>query len=120
MPIRAVWPTHPSVPWIPESLSLRVKWSGHKADHSSPPNAKIKNILLIQEQLYLYLTLLGIQTARTVPSNIFAVPTMLWTGRTWLLIPVGAKDISLLRNVQTSSRAHPIFYWMGNGVPSQG
>jgi hypothetical protein len=59
------------------SLSLRVKWSGRKADHSSTPYAKIKNRLLNQEQLYLYLTLSDIQTVRTIRNSIVVIPTLL-------------------------------------------
>jgi hypothetical protein len=64
---------------------------GRKADHSSLSNAKIKNGLLIQEQFYLYLTLSSIQTVRTIRNSIVAIPTMLWAGWPWLLIPVRAK-----------------------------
>ena len=71
-------------------------------------------------KFYLYPSLSGIQTVRTIRSSIVAIPTMLWAGWLWLLIPVGAKDFPLLQNVQTSSRAHPTFCWMGNGVLSQG
>jgi len=30
--------------WVPGSLSLRVKLSGCKADHSPPSNAEVKNV----------------------------------------------------------------------------
>jgi hypothetical protein len=29
--------------WIPQAISPGVKWPGHEADHSAPPNAKVKN-----------------------------------------------------------------------------
>jgi hypothetical protein len=39
----ALGPTQPPVQWLPEALSLGVKRLGCDADHSPPPNAKVKN-----------------------------------------------------------------------------
>jgi hypothetical protein len=38
----AVGPTQPPIQWVPEALSLGVKWPGHEADHSPPSSAKVK------------------------------------------------------------------------------
>jgi hypothetical protein len=46
----ALGPTQPPIQWAPGSLSLGVKWLGHKADHSPPSNAKIKECM----ELYLH------------------------------------------------------------------
>jgi len=77
---------------------------GRKADHSSLSNAKIKNGLLIQEQFYLYLTLSSIQTVRTIRNSIVAIPTMLWAGWPWLLIPVRAKIFLFSKTSRPSLR----------------
>jgi hypothetical protein len=38
----ALGPTHPSIQWIPEPLSLGVKRPAREADHSSPSSAEVK------------------------------------------------------------------------------
>jgi hypothetical protein len=38
----ALWPTQPSIQWLPRALSPAVKRPGREADHSSP-SAEIKN-----------------------------------------------------------------------------
>jgi hypothetical protein len=38
----ALGPTQPTTQWMPEALSLGVKWPVHKADHSPPSTAKDK------------------------------------------------------------------------------
>jgi hypothetical protein len=35
-------PTQPPIQWIPEGLSLGVKWPGCEADYSPPTSAKVK------------------------------------------------------------------------------
>jgi len=37
----ALVPTQPPIQWVPGALSLRVKQSGHEADHSSPSSAEV-------------------------------------------------------------------------------
>ena len=46
---------------------------------------------------------------------MFSLSTMtrLRAGRSGDRIPVGAKDLSLLQNVQTDGGAHPVSYSMG-------
>lgn len=36
------------------------------------------------------------------------VATLLWEGRSGVRVPIEARDFSVLQNVQTSSRAHPV------------
>jgi hypothetical protein len=36
--------TQPPIQWVPGSLSLRVKWLGHEADHSPLSSAEVKNM----------------------------------------------------------------------------
>jgi len=38
-----------------------------------------------------------------------------WTGGSGVLLPIGARNLSLIRNFQTQSGAHPAFYSMGTG-----
>jgi hypothetical protein len=40
----ALMPTQPPIQWVPEALSLRVKWLGCEADSSPPSGAEIKNV----------------------------------------------------------------------------
>jgi hypothetical protein len=35
--------TQPPIQWVPEALSLGIKWPGHEADHSSPSSTEDKN-----------------------------------------------------------------------------
>jgi hypothetical protein len=37
----ALRPTQPPIQWIPEALSLAVKWLGHESDHSTPSSAEV-------------------------------------------------------------------------------
>jgi hypothetical protein len=46
----ALGPTQPPIQWVPETLSLGVKWSGHEAEHSPPSSAKVKECV----ELYLH------------------------------------------------------------------
>jgi hypothetical protein len=39
----ALGPTQPPIQWVPEPLSLGVKWPGREADHSPPSSAEVKN-----------------------------------------------------------------------------
>jgi hypothetical protein len=34
----------PPIQWVPGAISLGVKWLGHKADHSPPSSAGVKNM----------------------------------------------------------------------------
>ena len=43
-------------------------------------------------------------------SSIVGTATRLWTGRPGVQIPVGVRDSSLLRNIQTGSGVHPDSY----------
>jgi len=36
-------PTHPSIQWVPRTLSSRVKRSGCETDHSPPSSVEVKN-----------------------------------------------------------------------------
>jgi hypothetical protein len=45
-----VGPTQPPIQWVPGTLSLGVKRSGRKADHSPPSSAEVKEYT----ELYLY------------------------------------------------------------------
>ena len=38
-----------------------------------------------------------------------------WTGRSGVLLPIRARNLSLLQNFQTHTRAQPAFYSMGTG-----
>jgi hypothetical protein len=38
----AVGPTQPPIQWVPEALSIGVKWLGCEADHSPLPSAEVK------------------------------------------------------------------------------
>jgi hypothetical protein len=40
----ALGPTQPPIQWISGVLSLGVKQPGHKADHSPPSSAQVKNV----------------------------------------------------------------------------
>jgi hypothetical protein len=40
--ILVLGPTQPAIKWVPEALSLGVKWPGREADHSSPTSAEVK------------------------------------------------------------------------------
>jgi hypothetical protein len=42
-PRPALGPTQPPIQWVPEALTLRVKWPGREADHSPPSNTEVKN-----------------------------------------------------------------------------
>ena len=42
-PILALGTTHPPIQWVPQTLSLGVKWPEHVGDHLSPPSARVKN-----------------------------------------------------------------------------
>jgi hypothetical protein len=42
--------TQNPIQWVPGALSLVVKWPGHEADHSLPPNAEVKECV----ELYLH------------------------------------------------------------------
>ena len=46
--------------------------------------------------------------------------TRLWAGWSWVRIPAGTRDLSLLQSIQTGSGSHPVSYWMGTGVLSVG
>jgi hypothetical protein len=46
----ALRPTQPPIQWVPGTLSLEVKRSGHEADHSPPSSAEIKEWV----ELYLH------------------------------------------------------------------
>lgn len=52
--------------------------------------------------------------------DIVRLLTRLWIGRSWVWIAEGARDSSLLQNIQTSSPAHPASYSMGNRGPILG
>jgi hypothetical protein len=39
----ALGPTQPPIQWVPEALSLEVKWPEREADHSSPSSIEVKN-----------------------------------------------------------------------------
>jgi hypothetical protein len=39
----ALGPTQRPIQWVVGTLSLGAKWSGHEADHSHPPNAKVED-----------------------------------------------------------------------------
>jgi len=41
-PILALGTTQPPIQWVPQTLSLGVKWPEHVGDHSSPPSARVK------------------------------------------------------------------------------
>jgi hypothetical protein len=43
----ALGTTQLPVLWVPEALSLGVKWLGHEADHSSPISAEIKECTVL-------------------------------------------------------------------------
>jgi hypothetical protein len=45
---------------------------------------------------------------------------MLWAGRSVVLIPGGAKDFSLLKNLQTGSGGRPASYTRVTGVFTAG
>jgi len=36
-------PTQPPIQWVPEALSLGIKWPGREADHSTPSTSEVKN-----------------------------------------------------------------------------
>jgi len=36
--------TQPPIKWVPEALSLGVKWPGRESDHSPPSSAEVKNV----------------------------------------------------------------------------
>jgi hypothetical protein len=38
----ALGPTQPPIQWVPEALSLGVKWPGREADHPPPSSAEVK------------------------------------------------------------------------------
>jgi hypothetical protein len=38
----ALVPTQLTIHWVPEALSLRVKWLGCETDHSLPSSAEVK------------------------------------------------------------------------------
>jgi hypothetical protein len=38
----ALGPTQPPIQWVPGALSLKVNRPGHKADHSHPSSAEVK------------------------------------------------------------------------------
>jgi hypothetical protein len=46
----ALGPTQPPIQWVPGALSLGLKWPVHKADHSSPSSAEVKECV----ELYLH------------------------------------------------------------------
>jgi hypothetical protein len=37
----------PPVQWVPEDLSMGVKWSGRKANHSPPSSAEVKECVVL-------------------------------------------------------------------------
>jgi hypothetical protein len=43
-------PTQPPIQWVPDALSLGVKWPVREADHSPPSSAEVKEWL----ELYLH------------------------------------------------------------------
>jgi hypothetical protein len=47
--------------------------------------------------------------------NVVGIMSRLRAGRSRVRILVGARDFSLLQNVQTDVRAHPVSYSMGTG-----
>jgi hypothetical protein len=46
-------PTQPPIRWLPEALSLGVKWPGREADHSPPSSAEVKECV----DVYLHFTI---------------------------------------------------------------
>jgi hypothetical protein len=46
----ALGATQSPIHWVPEALSLEVKWQGREADHSLPSSAEVKEFV----QLYLH------------------------------------------------------------------
>jgi len=46
----ALWPTQPTIQWVPGALSLEVKWPECEAVHSPPRSAKVKE----RVELYLH------------------------------------------------------------------
>jgi hypothetical protein len=40
----ALGTTQPPIQWVPETLSLGVKWLRHEVDHSPPSSAEVKNV----------------------------------------------------------------------------
>jgi hypothetical protein len=47
-----------------------------------------------------------------------SIVTTLWTGCSGVRIPIGARDFTLLQNIQTGQGAHLVFYSVGIGVLS--
>ena len=52
--------------------------------------------------------------------NIGSIPTRLRPGRFGVPIYIGAREFSLLQNVQPGSGAHPASYSVGTRIPSRG
>jgi hypothetical protein len=50
--------------------------------------------------------------------NVLSIATRLRIGRSGIRNPVGARDLPLLRNVQTGSGVHPASNSMGIVIPS--
>jgi hypothetical protein len=40
--ITTLGPTQPPIQWVPEALSLSVKWLGREANHSPPSSVEVK------------------------------------------------------------------------------
>jgi len=53
-------------------------------------------------------------------NSIFGIVTRLWVGKSRVQIPVWARDLSFLQNVQTGPGTHPAKYSLGTWVISQG
>jgi hypothetical protein len=39
----ALGPTQPPIQWVPEALSVRIKWPGREADHLQPFSTEVNN-----------------------------------------------------------------------------
>jgi hypothetical protein len=46
-PTMSLGPIEPSFQWVLGALVLQVKWLEHEVAHSSPPSAKVKNVVVV-------------------------------------------------------------------------
>jgi hypothetical protein len=105
--------TQPLIQWVPEDLSLNVKFPGRETDLSPPSNADVKNGGAIPPYtIYLHGVVLNyLRTGIALSFALFFIIIInMATARDFVFIPSGRgqrQDSSLVCRVQTASRAHP-------------
>jgi len=102
-------PIQPHIQCVPGVVSFRVRRPSHKADHSSPSNAEVKDVWSYTSNGYTKFS--SKQTSETGRDS-GRYSDSLWAGRSGDRIPVRARFSA---PVQTSPGAHPVFYAMGTG-----